>query len=247
VTARRSPTTVPAVLRLDPREGKRRATCKAMGQAAGCRAGGRRAGGVRRGRRGRRGDRSGGAARKGAKRRCGVCGRRCPGFDQGEGGGAGGRWTLAWCAPGWKRTPQGAPGTLGRSTLRRGWRCTAPSRRSGSCCGCLAHGRADRGAGGRRRRAGQGSVRGLTRIGIDEISYKKGHRYLTVVVDHDAGRLLWAAPGHDAATLGRFFDASASSAAPRSGWSVPMPRSGSRPWWPRAARTRCCAWTRSMS
>jgi transposase len=43
---------------------------------------------------------------------------------------------------------------------------------------------------------------GLTRIGIDEISYKKGHRYLTVVVDHDSGRLVWAAPGHDAATLG---------------------------------------------
>jgi transposase len=47
---------------------------------------------------------------------------------------------------------------------------------------------------------------GLTRIGIDEVSYKKGHRYLTVIVDHDSGRLLWAAPGHDAATLGRFFD-----------------------------------------
>ena len=31
---------------------------------------------------------------------------------------------------------------------------------------------------------------GLTRIGIDEISYKRHHRYLTVVVDHDTGRLL---------------------------------------------------------
>jgi len=30
---------------------------------------------------------------------------------------------------------------------------------------------------------------GLTRIGIDEISYRKGHRYLTCVVDHDTGRL----------------------------------------------------------
>jgi hypothetical protein len=28
---------------------------------------------------------------------------------------------------------------------------------------------------------------GLRRIGIDEISYKRGHRYLTVVVDHDSG------------------------------------------------------------
>jgi len=48
---------------------------------------------------------------------------------------------------------------------------------------------------------------GLRRVGIDEISYKRGHKYLTVVVDHDAGRLVWAAPGRDAATLSRFFDA----------------------------------------
>jgi len=47
---------------------------------------------------------------------------------------------------------------------------------------------------------------GLTRIGIDEISYKRGYRYLTVVVDHDTGRLLWAAPGRDRATLRTFFD-----------------------------------------
>lgn len=47
---------------------------------------------------------------------------------------------------------------------------------------------------------------GLRRIGIDEISYKKGHKYLTVVVDHDTGRLLWAKPGRDKDTLGAFFD-----------------------------------------
>ena len=47
---------------------------------------------------------------------------------------------------------------------------------------------------------------GLTRIGIDEISYKRGHHYLTVVVDHDTGRLVWAAPGRDRATLRSFFD-----------------------------------------
>jgi len=46
---------------------------------------------------------------------------------------------------------------------------------------------------------------GLTRIGIDEISYKRGHRYLTIVVDHDSGRLLWAAPGRDRATVHGFF------------------------------------------
>lgn len=48
---------------------------------------------------------------------------------------------------------------------------------------------------------------GLRRIGIDEISYKRGHKYLTVVVDHDSGRLVWAAPGRDRATLNGFFDA----------------------------------------
>jgi transposase len=47
---------------------------------------------------------------------------------------------------------------------------------------------------------------GLARIGIDEISYKRGHRYLTVVADHDSGRLLWAAAGRDRATLRMFFD-----------------------------------------
>jgi transposase len=46
----------------------------------------------------------------------------------------------------------------------------------------------------------------LSRIGIDEISYKRGHRYLTVVVDHDSRRLIWAAPGRDKATLNIFFD-----------------------------------------
>ena len=47
---------------------------------------------------------------------------------------------------------------------------------------------------------------GLRRIGIDEISYKRGHRYLTVVVDHDSGRLVWAAVGRDEKTLRTFFD-----------------------------------------
>ncbi len=48
---------------------------------------------------------------------------------------------------------------------------------------------------------------GLSRIGVDEISYKRRHKYLTVVVDHDSGRLVWAAAGRDRATLKGFFDA----------------------------------------
>jgi transposase len=47
---------------------------------------------------------------------------------------------------------------------------------------------------------------GLRRIGIDEISYRKGQKYLTVVTDHDTGRMIWAAPGRDKATLAGFFD-----------------------------------------
>ena len=46
----------------------------------------------------------------------------------------------------------------------------------------------------------------LTRIGIDEISYKKNHKYLVVAVDHDTGRLLWAGVGRDSETVGEFFD-----------------------------------------
>lgn len=48
---------------------------------------------------------------------------------------------------------------------------------------------------------------GLRRIGIDEVSYKKGHRYLTIVVDHATGRLVWAGVGRDDKTLEGFFDA----------------------------------------
>lgn len=48
---------------------------------------------------------------------------------------------------------------------------------------------------------------GLRRIGIDEISYRKGHRYLVVVVDHDTGRLVWAKPGRTKAVVAEFFEA----------------------------------------
>ena len=47
---------------------------------------------------------------------------------------------------------------------------------------------------------------GLSRIGLDEISIRKGHRYLTVVVDHDTGRLVWAHPGRDRKTVEKFLD-----------------------------------------
>jgi transposase len=46
----------------------------------------------------------------------------------------------------------------------------------------------------------------LRRIGIDEISHRKGHHYLTTVVDHATGRVVWAAEGRNTETLGKFFD-----------------------------------------
>ena len=53
---------------------------------------------------------------------------------------------------------------------------------------------------------GVGRFDGLRRIGIDETSYRKGHRYLTVVVDHDRGRLVWAHEGYGRDVLNLFLD-----------------------------------------
>lgn len=45
------------------------------------------------------------------------------------------------------------------------------------------------------------------RIGVDEVSYRKGHRYLTVVADHDReGAVIWSGEGKKAATLNQFYD-----------------------------------------
>jgi transposase len=46
----------------------------------------------------------------------------------------------------------------------------------------------------------------VRRLGFDEISVRKGQRYLTVVVDHHSGRLLWAHPGRDRRTVEKFLD-----------------------------------------
>lgn len=46
---------------------------------------------------------------------------------------------------------------------------------------------------------------GLRIIGIDEISYRRHHKYLTVVVDHRTGRVVWAGKDRKVKTLLRFF------------------------------------------
>jgi transposase len=163
---------------------------------------------------------------KRARSRCGVCGRRCPGYDAGEGRR---RWRtldlgtipmlleadaprvacrvhgVVVAAVPWARHGAGhtlafddqvawlavrASKTTVVALMRVAWRTV------GAIVTRVA---AD---------AGQARDRfaGLRRIGIDEISYKRGYKYLTVVVDHDTGRLVWAAPGRDRATLRGFFD-----------------------------------------
>jgi transposase len=47
---------------------------------------------------------------------------------------------------------------------------------------------------------------GLYRIGVDEISYRRGHRYLTVVADHDTGRVVWVGKERTKESFGKFFD-----------------------------------------
>ena len=49
-------------------------------------------------------------------------------------------------------------------------------------------------------------LRDLYLIGVDEVSYRRGQRYLTLVADHADGAVVWADKGRGAATLERFFD-----------------------------------------
>ena len=168
------------------------------------------------------------AARPGWRERdrCGVCRRRSPGFDLGDGRR---RWramdlgtTLAFveaeaprvrcryhgvvvCAVPWARHDSrftrafedqtawlavNTSKTAVAELMRVAWRTV------GGIC--------ERVATEARREVDL--LGGLRRIGIDEISHRKGQRYLTVVVDHDTGRLVWAAAGRDRKTVERFLD-----------------------------------------
>jgi transposase len=161
------------------------------------------------------------------RRRCAVCQRRCSGYDQGEGRR---RWRgldlgvvrvfLEADAP---RVRCPAHGVMVAAVpwARHGawftrafedtaaWLAVHTSRVAVAELLRVAWRTVGRMLARVAEEAGQGVDRlaGLRRIGIDEISHRTGHRYLTVVVDHDTGRLVWAAPGHDEATLHRFFDA----------------------------------------
>jgi hypothetical protein len=50
-----------------------------------------------------------------------------------------------------------------------------------------------------------GRLSGLVDIGVDEISWKKHHHYLTLVSNHATGKIVWGKAGKGTATLDAFF------------------------------------------
>jgi transposase len=159
--------------------------------------------------------------------RCGVCRRRCPGFDLGDGRR---RWraldlgtTFAYveadaprvscrehgvvvCAVPWARHRSRFTRAFEDQVAWLAVHCSKSAvaelmrvswRTVGGICERVA-GEAER---------ERDLLAGLRRIGIDEISHRVGQRYLTVVVDHDTGRLVWAGAGRDRKTVERFLDA----------------------------------------
>ena len=49
-------------------------------------------------------------------------------------------------------------------------------------------------------------VRGLKALGSDEVSYRKGHKYVTVVYDLERACVVWVGPGKARETIDRFFN-----------------------------------------
>ncbi len=158
--------------------------------------------------------------------RCGICGRRSPGYDGGEGRR---RWraldlgaTRAFVEA---KAPRVACKRHGVVVVRVPWarhgsRFTRPFEaqvawlasycsKSAVCelmrVSWLSVGRMiERVVADEQAKRGDRLER-LRRIGIDELSYRKGQRYITGVVDHDTGRLVWAADGRDKKTVASFF------------------------------------------
>jgi transposase len=159
--------------------------------------------------------------------RCGVCRRRSPGFDLGEG-------RRGWRALDLGTTFAFVEAAAARVSCRRHGVvvCAVPWARQKSrftrsfedqvawlAVNCSKSAVAQlmriawRSVGGICERVAAEAERevdllaGLRRIGIEEISHRKGQRYLTVVVCQDTGRLVWAAAGRDRQTVEAFLDA----------------------------------------
>ncbi|HWT22094.1 MAG TPA: transposase [Solirubrobacteraceae bacterium] len=69
----------------------------------------------------------------------------------------------------------------------------------------LAHRRAHPWSGSSPSASMTAALSGLERVGVDEVSYRRRHRYLTVVADHDTGRIVSLADGRNSQTLGDLF------------------------------------------
>jgi transposase len=158
--------------------------------------------------------------------RCGVCGERAPGYDQGEGRR---RWraldlgTLrAFVEAAAPRVVCQTHGVVVAAVpwARHGARHTRQFEDQAAWCASQLSASAVcrllrvswRAVGAivtrvvaERRAQIADPLEGLVRIGIDEISYRRGQRYIMGVIDHDSGRLVWAADGRDASVLGEFF------------------------------------------
>jgi len=52
---------------------------------------------------------------------------------------------------------------------------------------------------------GQTHYEGLRLLAVDEIALKKGHSYMTVVIDYESGRVVWMGEGRRKETLREFF------------------------------------------
>lgn len=50
-----------------------------------------------------------------------------------------------------------------------------------------------------------GRLNGLVIIGIDETSYRTGHKYITVVLNHEPNTVVWASDGKGKTVLEKFF------------------------------------------
>ncbi len=51
-----------------------------------------------------------------------------------------------------------------------------------------------------------GRLDGLFNIGVDEVSWRRHHKYLTLVSDHQGRKIVWGTEGRGAAMLDEFFD-----------------------------------------
>jgi transposase len=56
------------------------------------------------------------------------------------------------------------------------------------------------------RKLDKGRLDALFVIGLDEVSYRKGHKYLSIVADHAKGDPAWIGEGRSQETVGKFFD-----------------------------------------